>query len=255
MVLCPHVPACHHGDPTVGGVDSEPRSRVTAVRALRVTGWALLAAGGVVALYLVYSLFFTNFTTNQAQSDLRQQWQEQVGDGSAADEHGTAQHDAEAERDRLASTAERADAEADFGGAVAMLEFDRPGDDEPVVHADPLFVVENVRLPTLRRGPGHYPSSAPPGEEGNFAVAGHRTTYGAPFLHLDELRPGDEVHVTDREGKRHTYEVAEQRVVGPDARWVVGSDPLDGDAPTLTLTTCHPRFSAAKRLVVFAELS
>lgn len=240
--------------PTAGGVDRKAGSSVTAIRALRVAGWALIAAGGVVALYLVYSLFFTNLTTNQAQDELRQQWQARAEAASTADEYD--RHDAAAEEERLASTAEQdGAAESDLGGAVAMLEFDRPGSDEPVVHADPLFVVDDVQLSTLQRGPGHYPSSASPGEDGNFAVAGHRTTYGAPFLHLDDLRPGDEVHVTDPEGERHTYEVTEQRVVGPDARWVVGSDPLDLDAPTLTLTTCHPRFSAAKRLVVFAELA
>lgn len=220
------------------------------VRALRVTGWALIAAGGVVVLYLVYSLFFTNLTTSQAQEDLQRRWQEEVAE--ATDQ----EHDAEAEQDRLESAAEQHGShEPDLEGAVAMMEFERPGGEEPPVHAEPLFVVDGVELSTLRRGPGHYPSSAQPGEEGNFAVAGHRTTYGAPFLHLDEIRPDDEIHVTDPEGNRHTYEVAEQRVVGPNARWVVDSDPLDTGTPTLTLTTCHPRFSAAKRLVVFAELA
>lgn len=220
------------------------------VRALRVAGWTLIAAGGVVVLYLVYSLFFTNLTTNQAQADLQRRWQDQVAE--ATDD----EYDAEAEKERLESTAEEHGArEPDLEGAVAMMEFERPGSDQPPVHAEPLFVVDGVELSTLRRGPGHYPSSAAPGEEGNFAVAGHRTTYGAPFLHLDEMRPGDEIHVTDPEGDRHTYEVAEQRVVAPNARWVVDPDPLDSGAPTLTLTTCHPRFSAAKRLVVFAELA
>lgn len=220
------------------------------VRALRATGWTLIAAGGVVVLYLVYSLFFTNLTTNQAQADLQRRWQEQVAEATDAE------YDAQAEQERLETTAEQHGApEADLQGAVAMMEFERPGSDNPPVHAEPLFVVDGVELSTLRRGPGHYPSSAAPGEEGNFAVAGHRTTYGAPFLHLDEIRPDDEIHVTDPEGNRHTYEVTEQRVVDPTARWVVDPDPLDSGAPTLTLTTCHPRFSAAKRLVVFAELA
>lgn len=220
------------------------------VRALRLAGWTLIAAGGVVVLYLVYSLFFTNLTTNQAQADLQRRWQEQVAEATDGE------YDAEAEEERLESTAEQhAAGEPDLEGAVAMMEFERPGSDDPPVHAGPLFVVNGVELSTLRRGPGHYPSTAAPGEEGNFAVAGHRTTYGAPFLHLDEIRPDDEIHVTDAEGNRHTYKVAEQRVVQPDARWVVDSDPLDTGAPTLTLTTCHPRFSAAKRLVVFAELA
>lgn len=223
------------------------------VRALRITGWALVAAGVLVALYLVYTLFFTNFTTSRAQDEMAEQWQSRT---TSEDEPG---HDTEVEEERLAAQAEaerqQARGAAVDDGAVAMLEFDRPGSDEPIVRADPLFVVGDVDLPTLRKGPGHYPSTGSPGEEGNFAVAGHRTTYGAPFLHLDQLRAGDEIRVTDRDGRRHTYEVADTRVVGPNDRWVLDPDPLGTGEPMLTLTTCHPRFSAAKRLVVFAEMA
>nr|MBA2529402.1 class E sortase [Euzebyales bacterium] len=140
------------------------------------------------------------------------------------------------------------------GTAVAVLQFSRPGQDGPLVHGGPLYVVEGTSVPALRQGPGHYVGTALPGQLGNFAVAGHRTTYGAPFYHLDDLRSGDEVLVTDRNGRRYTYRVRTQEVVAPGDSWVTGPDPLETGRPTLTLTTCNPRFSAAQRLIVFAEL-
>lgn len=214
-------------------------------RALRYTGWTLISAGAVVLLYVVYSLFFTSFATNAAQSDLSEEWDRQV-DVRAAE--------APDPEDSEAPEPEPDPPAADPGGAFAVLEFSRPGTDERPVHADPLYVVSGVALSDLTRGPGHYPGTAEPGEPGNVAIAGHRTTYGAPFYHLDQMVEGDEIHVTGRDGERHTYRVARTEIVQPGDVWVVGSDPLETETPMLTLTTCHPRFSAAQRFVVFAEL-
>ncbi|HVM14508.1 MAG TPA: class E sortase [Egibacteraceae bacterium] len=208
-------------------------------RALRYTGWSLIVAGFVVLLYVVYTLFFTNLATNAAQNELADDWARRVAQAVEAPE----EEEPEAEPPLV-----------DPGTAVAVLQFSRPGTDQRPVHADPLYVVSGVSQAHLTRGPGHYPDSAAPGGDGNFAVAGHRTTYGAPFYHLDQLVDGDHIHVTGRDGERHTYQVARQQIVQPGATWVIGADPLDTGAPTLTLTTCHPRFSAAERLVVFAEL-
>lgn len=209
-------------------------------RVLRYTGWMFITAGVVVLLYVAYSLFFTNLATNAAQSELSDQWQRQLQQVQAAD---ASPEESEGESSTV-----------DPGGAFAVLEFSRPGSDQPPVHADPLYVISGVTLADLTRGPGHYPGTADPGEPGNLAIAGHRTTYGAPFYHLDQLVEGDEVHVTGRDAERHTYRVARTEIVGPGDVWVIGADPLESDTPTLTLTTCHPRFSAAQRLVVFAEL-
>ena len=116
------------------------------------------------------------------------------------------------------------------------------------------LIVEGVNAESLSEGPGHYPGTAYPGEQGNFAVAGHRTTAGAPFYDLETLETGDEVHVTDRNGVRWVYEVVEQRIVDPSENYVLGQDPIGTGAPVLTLTTCHPRWSNRERLIVFAEL-
>jgi sortase A len=213
------------------------------LRILRVAGWTSITAGVVVALYLVYALVFTNYETEQAQAELLEEWNLEVGEVSGDVVVGEPQDTSQEPGEPITP-----------GEAVAALQFVRPGSDGPVVRAEPLFVIADVSLPSLRRGPGHYPNTALPGEAGNFAVAGHRTTYGAPFFNLDQLEPGDEVHVTDRAQRRWIYEVVEERIVGPGDTWVLGDDPLGSAAPMLTLTTCHPRFSDAERLVTFATL-
>lgn len=210
------------------------------VRAVRATGWTLLGAGVVVLLYVVYLLFFTGQVTEAAQQDLREEWTVALGDDGvpASDRDGDEERPDEAE--------------AEVGGGYAAMWFERDG--ERLLHDDPLIVLDGVTAGDLRRGPGHYPGTAAPGDDGNVGIAGHRTTYGAPFYDLDDLRSGDEVHLVDDEGERWVYEVVEQRVVGPSDAWVIDDDPRDQGHPLLTLTTCHPRFSAAERLIVWAEL-
>lgn len=115
-----------------------------------------------------------------------------------------------------------------------------------------VIVVEGTTPAALHAGAGHYPDTALPGEKGNVAIAGHRTTYGRPFNRMDELRPGDEIVLTTPIGQ-HTYEVTRQP-------WVV--DPRDWSpiydvakrGSYLTLTSCHPEGSAAYRIIVRAEL-
>lgn len=223
--------------------------------ALRGIGWVCVAAGAVVGLYLVYSLLFTNLQTQRTQEVIGQRWEREVGD---VDEPWELEVGAAEEAAVTAGSGRVDPAEGPAavpGAAVAVLEFARAGTGEPLVREDPLFVVEGVRVDDLQRGPGHYPGSELPGQPGNFAVAGHRSTYDAPFYNLDQLVAGDEVRVTDRAGERFTYRVVEQRIVGPAADEVLEQDPLGTGRPTLTLTTCHPRFSNAQRLVVFAELA
>ena len=136
-------------------------------------------------------------------------------------------------------------------------------------------VVEGVKVEDLRNGPGHYRATVFPGQEGNAGIAGHRTTYGAPFNRIDELVPGDEITVTTVQGT-HVYRVmpiseayGPERlgtlsdfqipegdedlghiIVGPEATWVLG----DFGDNRLTLTACHPKFSARQRIIVAAEL-
>jgi sortase A len=109
---------------------------------------------------------------------------------------------------------------------------------------------EGIRLTTLDRGPGHWPGSAMPGEIGNVVVAGHRTSHGAEFRHLDQLVPGDEVIFTTAAGTS-TYRVTGTQIVTPDALWITNPT----DTPTATLFACHPLGSTAKRIVVSLALA
>ena len=122
----------------------------------------------------------------------------------------------------------------------------------PSIDVDTI-VVEGTTLSALRAGAGHYPETPLPGERGNVAIAGHRTTYGRPFNQIDELEPGDQIILTTPIG-RHVYEVMGRAfVVDPtDYDAVVNNYPAKGSY--LTLTSCHPEGSASYRIVVRAKL-
>jgi sortase A len=111
-------------------------------------------------------------------------------------------------------------------------------------------VVEGTGTSDLMRGPGRYDDSSLPGLPGTVAIAGHRTTYGAPFRNINKLKRGDRLTVEMPYGK-FTYEMIRQRIVSPTdygvTRSVRGQD-------RLVLTACHPLYSAAQRIVVFARL-
>ncbi len=111
-------------------------------------------------------------------------------------------------------------------------------------------VVEGVDVEDLKKGPGHYPGTPMPGQPGNAAIAGHRTTHGAPFFRVNELEPGDPIFVRTLQGQ-FEYRVTESLVVQPEEYDRVINLP-EGDL--LTLTSCHPRYSAAQRFIVHAEL-
>ena len=109
--------------------------------------------------------------------------------------------------------------------------------------------VEGTGKQDLRRGPGHYPDTPFPGMRGTTAFAGHRTTYGAPFRKLNELRRRDAV-VVEMPYARITYAVERIQIVSPRDTWVLRKRSYD----RLVLTACHPLYSAAKRIIVIARL-
>ena len=119
------------------------------------------------------------------------------------------------------------------------------------------YVVSGTSTADLSKGPGHYVGSAMPGQAGNVAIAGHRTTHGAPFNRLGQLapatnsRPGDRIILTTLSGQRLTYVVTgTPQAVSPSDVKVLN---YFGDN-RITLTTCTPEFSAAQRLIVVGEL-
>jgi sortase A len=110
-------------------------------------------------------------------------------------------------------------------------------------------IVQGTGTSDLKRGPGHYPSTPLPGAPGTVGIAGHRTTYGAPFRTIDKLGAGDRISVEMPYGT-FTYRVERTRIVEPSATEVVRRVKFD----RLVLTACHPLYSAAQRIVVFAKL-
>jgi sortase A len=117
----------------------------------------------------------------------------------------------------------------------------------PHIHAN-FVMVEGTDSASLRKGPGHYRATPLPGMPGTVGVAGHRTTYLAPFNKLDKLHHGDEVRL-EMPYAVVTYRVEGTRIVKPTAVWVTRRVGYD----RLVMTACHPKYSAAKRIVVFAR--
>jgi sortase A len=142
---------------------------------------------------------------------------------------------------RLRFAARAARRRADEGDPVGRLRADAIGLDEVVVHG--------TEGATLRKGPGHYRETPLPGARGTVAIAGHRTTYGAPFRRVDDLKAGDRIELEMPYG-RFAYRVERTRILDPTALWVIRRIAYD----RLVLTACHPLFSADRRIVVFARL-
>lgn len=215
-------------------------ARDAARSVLGVVGELLVTAGVVVGLFAVYSLFWTGVETADEQDALEAEFVASNG-GSAG--QATTNPDEPAE--------EQTSVEPSTGDAYARISIPRLGDDWSWV------IVQGVDQRSLTRGPGHYPGTANPSEVGNFAVAGHRATYGEPFAYLDQVQVGDDIHV-ERGGTQHRYEVTESFITLPSDTGVLlpvpgepGVEPIE---PIITLTTCNPRWSGAERLIVHGVL-
>ncbi len=210
-------------------------------------GRLLLCAGTVILLFVAYQLWGTGLAESHSQSVLRQRFDHELqkADRSTGATSSTTSPTTRTTDDPAPTTADPAD-----GQPVGVLQIQKIGVDK--------VIVEGTTTSDLRQGPGHYLGTPLPGQAGNAAVAGHRTTYGAPFYNLNELSPGDPIVITTTQGT-FTYRVtrsltvpcgdsncndpADQAVIAPSA------------SPELTLTTCTPRFEASNRLVVQAALT
>jgi sortase A len=209
---------------------------MTVARILGAIGRTLITAGVLVLLFVVYQLWGTGIKEAQAQNKLEDEFEQVLADMEQSGANTTAGPSAEAPT--ATTTPPPAPPEGD---AAAHLVIPKIGVDK--------IVVEGVEVADLKEGPGHYPDSPMPGQPGNSAIAGHRTTYGAPFNRIDELVPGDEINVTTRQGT-FTYKVEAQQIVRPDQVEVLN----DYGDNRLTLTACHPKYSASQRIVVIAIL-
>ena len=202
---------------------------------LGVAGDLMVTAGLLLLLFVGWQLWWTDVTANRVQDNTvstltRDFASAPKGSGTAATEMPS---------------------KVPFGKAFAIVRVPRFGAD----YARP--VLEGTSRDILMDGVGHYTGTALPGAVGNFAIAGHRTTYGRPFHDIDRLRPGDTI-VVETATAYAVYAVRSHTIVAPTDVAVIAPVPdHPGTAPTtawLTLTACHPKYSAAQRYVVFAQL-
>ena len=204
-------------------------------------GTVLRNVGILLLLFVAFQLWGTAALEHRDQARLRNQFQVTPGvAGRATDESRRTErrHDRHHRDDGPGRRPP-----APSGAAVAMIKIPKIGVDQAVV--------EGTGVSDLRKGPGHYRHTPLPGQPGNAAIAGHRTTYGAPFNRLDELAVGDPILVTTVQGT-FKYEVSEAPfAVNPSQNDVL----FDKGDNRLTFTTCHPKYSASKRLIVVAKLA
>ncbi|VTR76357.1 class E sortase [Cellulomonas hominis] len=221
-----------------------PRGGGVVLGAVGVLGELLITAGVLLLAFLAWQLWWTDVVANDAQAELVQ---EQGWD---------------------------APLEAlDQGPVVVTPRYDEP----PVIEEPPyLTTFASMRVPkwdgeptrTITQGTdrpnvlnplgvGHYEGTAMPGGVGNFSLAAHRTTYGKPFNRIEELQEGDPIVVWTAD-TWYVYRVTSSQIVMPEDSQVIAPVPdQPGVAPTerfITLTTCHPMFSARERYIVHGVL-
>jgi sortase A len=240
-------------DETPAGSSTEP-SRHRVARVVGAIGRLMMTSGVVILLLVAYQLWGTSLQTNRAQDDLAGDFAELV-----------AEPEAEPETTRTEATTTTADATPETTPPQVAPTLAPPGAGEvigsftiPAIGRNSeYYTVEGIGTEQLKRGAAHYPGTPLPGQAGNAAVAGHRTTYGAPLHDVDDLVPGDEIFFTTVQG-RFTYRVRDTKIVDPLDTSVIQPQNPTPDNPAgdnlLTLTACHPKFSAAERIIVTAEL-
>jgi sortase A len=148
----------------------------------------------------------------------------------------------ESQRKRISYLARREERQVTAGDAVGRILISKIGAS--------FDIVQGIDASSLEKGPGHYPSTSLPGLGQTVAIAGHRTTYLAPFRHIDVLEHGDRIQVKMPYAD-FTYTVQYDRIVRPTALWVTKNVGYD----RLVLSACNPLYSAAQRIIVFAKLA
>lgn len=260
---------------------STARSRV--LKAVRVTGWTSITLGLLLLGFVAHQLWVTSWLASRAQDGLQTELEERAAVTEIVEVPFvpgetivTDPVTGEVTRPSIVP--------GETPGAILAYAAPPPGEPVATIRIpaitgfqsdDPLewTFVEGVKLSYLKSGAGHMPDTPLPGLPGNAVISGHRTTYGAPFHNLDQLQAGDLIYVDDPVIGTHVYEIrtwddyldsfpqnADKAgsplangagvVVHRSALWVTDG----GEGAWLTLTTCHPKYSSAERLIIFAEL-
>lgn len=204
-------------------------------RVVRGTGKTLISAGVLILLFVVYQLYGTGLAHDRDQKSLRNRFTAELASPPSTVPIGLSASAPSTSPQPIPVSADVC------SECVAAIDIPKIGLNE--------IVVDGVGVEDLKKGVGHYPDTKMPGEKGNAALAGHRTTYGQPFNRLDELVNGDPITITTRAGT-FRYEVMEKRIVTPEEVSVLDDTADD----RLTLTTCNPKYSAAQRLILIGKL-
>lgn len=272
-------------------------------RIVGAVGRVLMTAGTLILLFVAYQLWGTGLQEARSQDSLRDEFAQLIADSEPETPPTTTTEapDPNGRIDVVPAEVQPGLPVPSIGDPVAQIEIPRIGITRTVV--------SGVSLDQLERGPGHYPNSPLPGQRGNVAIAGHRTTFGQPFHNVDKLEPGDQILTQTVQGE-FVYRVTETVIVKPDELWVLEDQYAPGDEPTapgsdddgsgsgsgsgddggggggtlaggeddeavaegasqsdssdagsdgtpkpiMTLIACHPKYSLAERIIVFAEL-
>ena len=207
---------------------------------------ALITAGLVigidVGMTLAYkeplSTIYGSIKQGQAEDDLKAL----EGRFPAPEDLRAVEDAGDSVEERVAVLAERFGEEVTTGEGIGRIII-------PDIDLD-VVVVEGTDTATLQKGPGRYPETAFPGEGKTIGIAGHRTTYLAPFRKINEIEDGDEIRLEMPYGT-FTYTVEKHEIVDPSQVEIVDNVGYE----RLVLTACHPLYSAAQRWAVFAELT
>ncbi len=235
------------------------------------TGKLLITTGLLMFGFVAYQLWGTGIETTRIQHKIGNQFERQLPDDvngtvsettvapSVVTEPATEQP-SQTEPDTVSvDVSETADnaASAEAPGPVQQ-------DIPPIVRGEAfarmeipridkvVYIVPGVEVNDLKKGPGHYPDTPLPGQLGNAAIAGHRTTWDAPFANIDQLEPGDEIIITMANGDTFVYDVSFTEIVAPEDSFVIAT--TDPTVAMLTLTTCHPKYTTKQRMAVHAIL-
>jgi sortase A len=257
----------------VAGDSESVRRGPDARDVIRGIGEVLITLGVIVFLFIAYELWFTGLYTARAQSNLKNQlsvlWA-QPTEGAASQNPASGQPSSAASAGGSGAPSSAASAQSSAPSAAAspsaptVASVPIPGKAVGLIRIPRLglgyayAIIEGVSTDDLKKGPGHYPGTALPGQVGNFVLSGHRTTYLAPFSGLGELVVGDAIVIETRD-TWYTYKVSDIKTVLPTEVDVVlpvpGHPGRKATQATITLTTCTPKYSASHRLVVEGVLA
>ena len=229
------------------GLSSRTAARLAAVaRLARIASIALITAGVFVLADVAVTLLWREPVSSVYGAIQQNRAEDQLAElesryPTPADRRAVA--GVRDVRRRVEILARRFAARVDDGDAIGRIVV-------PAMDGLNAVVVQGTDTSSLQKGPGHYPQTLFPGEGGTVGIAGHRTTYFAPFRHIDSLHPGDAIRL-EMPYATLVYRVQRTRIVDPsDVRVVrpVGHE-------RLVLSACHPLYSAAHRFIVFARLA